>query len=509
MTGSRATRPTTRLLLILILVAAASITAFAGAQADAATEEQLLTHVAAGGSQTLPAGTVVLTQPLVVVRDLQLTGAGPADTTIHYVGSGAAVRVEGGATLDLSNLRIDARPQEDDAPGADLIQVVDGDLLLDTVYLSNARNGAPDEHKQYGYGAALYLTGTATATVNLSFFQRNGLVAVEANGSASVTITESRFDHNVHGVYVEDDVTLTIDATDFLVTEETAVNVRDRATATITRSFFSANGIDPATGRGTFDALRFGGSSRVTLGGNRIEGSPRYALSLFESAEVRAQGNLYTGNGGHDEEVNVFRSAVLLEDSSRYVGSGDAFVENPGGAFELDGSTAMLLESATFKDNASYATGWLSGTANVVLIEATFDGNQGGLWLVGEATLFLERGTFTATGRDVVDARGTSKVTVVEAEFSSNQGAGVYASESATASVLRSAFTANFAGAVASGTAKMEVSGSTFAQNQGAGVLFLADAAGSVSASTFEANGGLAIDLRTSATVAVEANEER
>src|SRR5690606_3611295 len=136
-------------------------------QASPTTEEQLRELAVAGDSHSLPAGVITLTHPLIVTRDLVLTGAGPLETTIQYVGAGTAVRVEGGATVELWDLRIDAATAQPDAPGTDLIQVLDGDLLLDSVYLSNARNDAPDDLKRYGYGSALYVTGTASATVIL------------------------------------------------------------------------------------------------------------------------------------------------------------------------------------------------------------------------------------------------------------------------------------------------------------------------------------------------------
>lgn len=490
-------------------IAAAAPQAAAPQPASPITEEQLHELAAAGGNHTLPAGVITLTRPLAVSADLVLTGAGPLDTTIQYLGAGTAVRVEGGATLELWDLRIDAATPHADAPGTDLIQVLDGDLMLDSVYLSNARNDAPDDLKRYGYGSGLYVTGTSSATVILSMFQFNGLVSIEGNEGATITVQDSMFDRNIHGVYVEDGVTLTITGTEFVETVETAVNVRGGATATLAYNTFTRTGIDPATGQGTFDALRFGDSTRVTLVANHVDGSPRYALSLFGSAEVRAEGNLFTGNGGHDQEVNLFRSAILLEDESRYVGSDDEFSENPGGAFELDSTASLLMERTTFRNNASYATGWVGGNASAVLVDATFDGNQGGLWLVSDATLVVERGTFINTGRDVVDARGHSRATVIDARFADNEGAGVYVSEQAGATVRGGSFEGNLAGTVASGSAIMEVAGGSFTRNQGAGVLYLGDASGSVTANVFDGNGGLALDLRSTAAVAVEANEER
>ena len=98
---------------------------------------------------------------------------------------------------------------------------------------------------------------------------------------------------------------------------------------------------------------------------------------------------------------------------------------------------------------------------------------------------------------------------MIDARFADNEGAGVYVSEQAGATVRGGSFEGNLAGAVASGSATMEVAGGSFTRNQGAGVLYLGDSSGSVTASMFEGNGGLALDLRSTAAVAVEANEER
>lgn len=484
--------------------------ALAAPQTAPITEERLFEAVAAGGSLTLPAGSMVLSQPLVITRDFRLSGAGPEDTTIEFTGTGAAVRIESGASVTLDNFRIDASAaNEAEGVGADLIQVLDGLLTLERMYLSGADYGAPDELKPYGYGTALLVTGASTATITQSFFQLNELVAVEATGSATVRINRSSFDRNVHGVLAEDDVSL--DVTDCLIvsTEESAVTVRGRANVVIASSTLSANGVNSNTGYADYDALRFGDEAKVTLRDNLIEGNPRYALSMFGTAEVTAEANTFRGNGGLDEVADTIRTALLLEDSSRYVGSGDTIVENPGGAIEVIHDSAMLLNAPTITGNGSYASAWIDDSAEVVLIGATVAGNEGGLILTGEATLFLERGSFSTSGRDAVDASGSSHVTAVEATFVGNDGAGIYAYGEATATVLRSTFQSNIAGVVGSETASLEVDGSTFSQNQGPGVLFLDTTSGSVRSSVFQGNGGRAIDVRPAATVALEANEER
>jgi hypothetical protein len=169
----------------------------------------------------------------------------------------------------------------------------------------------------------------------------------------------------------------------------------------------------------------------------------------------------------------------------------------------------MLLNAPTISRNGSYASAWIADSAEVVLIGATVEGNEGGLYLRDEASLFLERGSYTTTGGDAVDASGSSHVTAVETTFASNDGAGIYVYGAATATALRSTFHSNLAGVVGSETASLEVDGSTFTENQGAGVLFLDTTSGSVRSSVFEGNGGQAVDARPAATVALEANEER
>jgi len=474
------------------------------------SESRLIEAAAAGGSLVLPAGSIVLSRPLVITRDFELSGAGPEDTTIQYTGSGTVVRIEGGASVSLDNLRIDAsEPSEANAFGTDLIQVLDGQLALARIYLSGARNGAPDDLKAYGYGSGLYVTGSSTATVTGTLFQFNELVALEVTGSATVELRQTSFDRNVHGAFAEQDAILTVTDSLFAGTEESALSVRGRATATIKSNTFSANGVDAETGYADFDALRFGDEATVSLLGNLIEGNPRYALSLYGTADVRAQANTYRNNGGLDEAADMVRSALLLEDASRYVSDGDQFLDNPGGAMEVIHDSSMLLTAPTITGNGSYASAWFDDAAEVVLIGATVTGNEGGLFVRGEATLFLERGTFTTTGGDAIDASGSSAVTAVEASFDGNDGAGIYAYGNAKATVLRTTLQSNLAGLVASETATLEVEGSTFTGNRGAGVLFLDSTSGAVRSSVFQGNGGLAIDVRPMATVTQAANEER
>jgi hypothetical protein len=363
--------------------------------------------------------------------------------------------------------------------------------------------------KPYGYGAALLVAGTSTATVTGTLFQFNELVAVEATGSSTVNLRQTSFDRNVHGAFAEADATLVVTDSLFVATEESALSVRGKATATISSNTFSVNGVDPATGYANFDALRFGEEATVSLRGNLIEGNPRYALSLFGTAQVTAEGNTYRSNGGHDEVEDIVRSPLLLEDSSRYVSNGDVFVENPGGAIEVIHDGSMLLNAPTLTGNGSYASVWVDDTADVVLIGATVEGNEGGMFVRGEATLFLERGSFMTTASDAVDASGSSQVSAVEASFTGNDGAGIYAYGGATVTVRRSTFQSNLAGLVASETASFDIEGSTFTQNTGAGVLFLDTSTGRVSSSVFQGNGGLAVDVRPMAEVVLEGNEER
>ncbi|HET8984442.1 MAG TPA: right-handed parallel beta-helix repeat-containing protein, partial [Trueperaceae bacterium] len=285
---------------------------FAAPQTTAISEAQLFEAAAAGGSLVLPAGQIVLSRPLVITRDFRLSGAGPEDTTIQYAGSGAAVRIVGGASVNFDNLRIDASgSSEVGAFGADLIQVLDGRLVLDRIYLSGARYAAPDDLKPYGYGSALFVAGSSTATVTGTLFQFNELVAVEVTGAASVDLRQTSFDRNVHGAFAEQDAVLTVIDSLFVATEESALSVRGRVTATISSNTFSVNGVDPATNHADFDALRFGEEATVSLRDNLIEGNPRYALSLFGTAAVTAAGNTYRSNGGHDEVADVIRSTLL------------------------------------------------------------------------------------------------------------------------------------------------------------------------------------------------------
>ena len=485
-------------------------TALAAPQATLLSETRLVEAAAAGGSLVLPAGLLVLSQPLVITRDFSLSGAGPEDTTIQNTGSGTAVRVEGGAVVSLGDLRIDATgSSEAGSFGTDLIQVLDGSLTLDRTYLSGARYGAPDDLKPYGYGVALFVAGSATATVTSTLFQLNELVVVEATGTSTVSLRQTSFDRNIHGAFAEEDATLTVSDSLIVGTEESALTVRGRATATITSNTFSVNGVDPATGYASFDALRIGEEATVSLRGNLIEGNPRYALSLYGTATVTAEGNTYRSNGGHDEVEDVFRSSLLLEDSSRYVSNGDQFLDNPGGAIEVIHDSSMLLDTPTITGNGSYASVWVDDTADVVLIGANFADNEGGLFVMGEATLFLERGSFTTTASDAVDASGSSEVTAVEATFADNDGAGIYAYGGAVVTVHRSTFRSNLAGLVASETASFDIEGSAFTQNTGAGVLFLDTSSGSVRSSVFQGNGGLAVDVRPTAEVVLEGNEER
>lgn len=341
------------------LLRSASLRALGGAPAPAVATlgagEDLAAAVAQaplGGTLRLAAGTYTLDQPLYVLQDLTLQGAGRGRTTVVSTAAGGGIVMPLPAQLRLDRLALEHRG----AASASVLMVWAGRATLAAVQVSGGSTPTPagDRAQALGGGAgsgvlvardgsvrmrgvalddndvAGLLAGDhATVDVRGSSFADNGLCGICATGQSRGLVQGSTLSGSPVGVYVGQRARPTLRANMVRDNGEVGIAVQEAARPVIVGNEVSDS---DAIGIGVY------ATSRPRIVDNTVTGSGKAGLVLSTGSSARAHvernrladnasGDIVVaGQGRHDLRGNHCSSALqlLLVDGASPTLSGNA-----------------------------------------------------------------------------------------------------------------------------------------------------------------------------------------
>lgn len=443
--------------------------------------------VAAGGSYRLAAGTYELDRPWRVVDDLTIVGDGAADTVLRFRAGPLAVLVQDGATLVLEGL---ALVHADPTPG-DLIRVEDAAIELIRSALWGAVDGPdPSGQRPFGLGVALTLEGEASASLRQSTLQDHGLIGLLLRDGATAELRDSNVLGSGLGIYADADSRLEVRNSLFQANDLGALRAAQRAQVLIQGSHFQGNGALDAASGAQADGLRLSDEARVRLEGNRFVAHPRYTISADQQVQLSLLRNHFEGNGGFHEAFDLFTSPILLDGAASLRAEGDVFAANPGGAMELNAQSSAEMVGVRIEGNASWAHTYVSGQASLLLQGSWLLGNEGGIYLGGQARLRLLHSELRGShGDDALMLRGAAQAQLEGNLFEGNALRAVYAFEGASLTLSGNRILGSRSGLVLEGAASARLEDNEISGHERSGVAFFDQARGLLRGNTIADNG--------------------
>lgn len=469
---------------ILVLCACALLGA-ALAQQQVNSSLALMHAMTTGGSHQVGPGNYWIDRSLDLAEDLVLVGAGAGRTNLFLTGGGPGLRMAAGS-VRLQDLTL---AYTAGSPG-DILHVLGGELVMDGLLLSGARLGRDTTGvKAYGWGSAVYASGEARIHVSRSEFRRHGLVAFELRDGAELRLEDSTVGGNNLGLHAAQAVRLTVVGSRFEGNRAGAVQTVDAVTAELRDNVFSANGVADETTGEEADGLRFGGSSRVLLAGNRILDHPRYAVSAWGRAGIEARGNHFEGNGGAYDLLQTYPGALLLEDGSSLTMVGDVFLRNPGGALELVGDVSAQLEQVRMEGNGSWAFVYLAGAAELRLLHSRLLGHEGSVFVGDGGRLWMEGSEISGSQDSALILMDAAEAHLEDNRLRGNALFGLSMAGGSRATLLRNQIQGNRSGVVLWERSSATLRGNRILDHERSGVAFFDQSGGRVDDNELHGNG--------------------
>ncbi|MFN2323369.1 MAG: right-handed parallel beta-helix repeat-containing protein [Trueperaceae bacterium] len=479
-------RPRERRLAALALTGALVLLGTTLAQPLIEDAVGLVEAAATGGSYRLAAGDFVLTETLVIARDLELRGERMNGTAIDVFAAPVGIRVEGGASVRFERMSIG---YESEVPG-DVVWVHDARLDLVDVRIALGRGGVSDDvARPFGVGSGLVLTGSAHATVTGGGLGRHQLAGAELHDDAVLELIDSELVANGTGVYVGGDARLDVRGTHARGHTRNALLAVDAGHVVVADSTFSENGVLGADLATSWDGVRLGGSVEATFDGVIFVDHPRAALSLFGAAKVRSVGSTFEGNGGLDAAGEIYYSAVLLEGDAHLSMEGDVLRGNTGGALEIAGSAIVDLDGVTIAENGTWSHVFVTEDARLTVRGSRFLDNEGALYGGGSAR--VEVHTSEINGGDTIGI-GVGEGAVLELHGSvvrDHAQYGVAVQGDARATITGTTIETNGSGVVLVGRSWGSLSDNDVHGNVDSGLAFLEGATGDATDNRVDRNG--------------------
>jgi serine/threonine-protein kinase len=289
-----------------------------------------------GGTVQLTAGTYRLAEPVYLLQDVTVRGAGPGSTRLVSTASGAGLLVPLPAKVQVERLALTHAGNK----AASGLIVWDGRAELRAVRVSGATgrvSGPADRGRQaaaalsggVGSGvlvsqsasllirdaqltdndvAGLVVGGRARVDVRDTAFEDNGLCGLCFTGRATGQVRDSHVTGGAVGMYVGQRSSPELQGNVVSGTREAGIAIQEQAAPVLTANQVGGNG---GVGIGVYAA------SRPRVGDNTVTQSGRAGLVLDTRAAARpdVHGNRFSGSGAGDIVV-VGSGRVVLRGNS-------------------------------------------------------------------------------------------------------------------------------------------------------------------------------------------------
>lgn len=408
----------------------------------------LLAQIAVGGSVTVPAGAFMLSAPLMIDTDTDLTGAGMKATLLMSDAPQDTVIMRGSA-VGLSDLGI---AHLGHVPARSVLQE-GGSLNLSHVLLTGAvRDDATSE-----FGSGLWVKDAGEARIS----------------DSSVT-------GNVFGVYVSDRSQVSVTSTVLNANRDGAFLFKDQSSGTVTGSTIEGNGSH---------GVHITGQATPELASNRIRNNRGRGITVYGQAtptihDNTIEGNTLQGIGVQDTATPNIETNVIQGNKQ----SGVTYFDNAGGS--ASSNTVQANQTAGFRIT-EYAAPTLDG--NTVTRN-----RENGLGYSEYAAGSASSNTITANGNPGIAVWGDAQPTLNVNTISQNKQSGVVLAERSAAQLSDNRINGNaLYGLIVTDSAAPEVTGNTISGNGNGGIFYKRQAGGTGYSNTCFDNGGeaLALDL--------------
>lgn len=480
---------------------------FASAQAEITNIEQLRAAASAGGSYTLPAGSIFIDEPVVVTSELTIAGVGANDSILIVRGARAGLIVQPEGTLTLTGLWVDGGPA-DTPGGADLIQTA-GRLIVRESRIAGGRFEQVGS-KPYGVGSGVYVALNGVATLINVSLERNALAAIEVDHNGTIELASSFVRNNSNGLVIEGEARGTLIQNYIHSNVAPGLTIRGNAVVTASNNTIEANGRRIDENGVAYDGARILGNAQVTLANNHFNSNPRFGLSVSGNAKVMASGNFFENSGGFAEHANKHHSALLISGEATYSGNGERFNANPGGAIEMTGSASATLSGTLLRQTASNSSIFLDESSSLTLENSDVEANEGPIVVWGGAArLQVIGGRFVGSGGHAFYLAG-GESNIQGAEIVGSAGVAVRVSLTAAAVVHGNLVANNGSGIVFLDDSRGDVRGNRVENNTSNGIAFAGASSGVMIDNTVvHAPGeGAAIFVGQGLNVTVQGNTE-
>lgn len=407
---------------------------------------ELLAQISAGGSVTVPAGAFMLSAPLMIDTDTDLTGAGMKATLLMSDAPQDTVIMRG-AAVALNDLGIAHLGR---VPARSVLQE-GGSLNLSHVLLTGAvRDDATSE-----FGSGLWVKDAGAARIS----------------DSSVT-------GNVFGVYVSDHSQVSVTSTVLNANRDGAFLFKDQSGGTVTGSTIEGNGSH---------GVHITGQATPELASNRIRNNRGRGITVYGQAtpsihDNTIEGNTLQGIGVQDTATPSIETNVIQGNKQ----SGVTYFDNAGGS--ASSNTVQANQTAGFRIT-EYATPTLDG--NTVTRN-----RENGLGYSEYAAGSASSNTITANGNPGIAVWGDAQPTLNVNTISQNKQSGVVLAERSAARLSDNRINGNaLYGLIVTDSAAPEVMGNTITGNGKGGIFYKRQAGGTGYSNTCFANGGEAVAL--------------
>ncbi|MFZ1411477.1 MAG: right-handed parallel beta-helix repeat-containing protein [Micropruina sp.] len=234
----------------------------------------VISRAPAGATLMLPAGTVKLSEPLVLLDGVIIVGAGRSATVLTTSAADAGIFV---LTADLVSINDLTLRRVGKAIGSGIVTGPQAVLSLSSVRVLGARAG---KDNQGGAGVQLSAEGSqaagrgTTLEVTDSIFENNAWTGIAASGGHRVSIVSSRFSNNKQcGICFLDGSEGSVSGSRF---ERNGIGVAviGDATPTIANNRITAGDV----------GIQISGTARPSIDRNTISGSTRAAVIYTDKA---------------------------------------------------------------------------------------------------------------------------------------------------------------------------------------------------------------------------------
>lgn len=199
-------------------------------------------------------------------------------------------------------------------------------------------------------------------------------------------------------------------------------------------------------------------------------------LVLAGASQVRMFGTTFDDVGGQHEGFDRPLTALVVQGNAHLTVEDGVLSANPGGALEVAEGGALVMRRVRVERNGGWTHTSIGGSGTAIVQDSTFAGNEGTLFVGGQATLGLASSELSGSGGYGLVVTVGAAATVVDSVITDNGEDGVWVDGNAFLDLRTTVVRGSRVGVWVSGEARAALSGNDLHDNDGAGVAVVGSA---------------------------------